>query len=172
MTQRRLRGTGDEPDIGANHPLAGIRRPGARSGVSPQCFLYACYRKCTVNLDCAKNYTCDTAKLICTFNGECTTNLDCVQKSGDVTAVCAKATNTCKKPCTIDQDCGPSGVAGTRFKNLVCGADGYCADITGQCATDNDCAATAANGQLVKKFCVAPTAAASVTYASAITATK
>lgn len=132
----------------------------------------ACYRKCNVNLDCAKNYTCDTAKLICSFNGECTTNLDCVQKSGDVTAVCAKATNTCKKPCTIDQDCGPSGVAGTKFKNLVCGADGYCTDITGQCASDNDCAATAANGQLVKKFCVATPAAATVTYASAITATK
>jgi hypothetical protein len=133
----------------------------------------ACYRKCNVDLDCAKNYTCDPAKFICIFNGECTANVDCVQKSGDVTAVCVAATHTCRKPCAIDQDCGPSGVAGTKFKNLVCGADGYCADIPGQCSSDDDCAATAANGQLVKKFCVAPpAAAASVTYASAITATK
>ena len=128
----------------------------------------ACYRKCNVDLDCAKNYTCKAS--LCNFSGECTMDLDCIQKSGDITAVCAK--NACKKPCAIDQDCGPSGVAGTKFKNLVCGADGYCADITGQCSSDDDCAATASNGQLVKKFCVATTATASVTYASAITATK
>jgi hypothetical protein len=72
----------------------------------------------------------------------------------------------------IDQDCGPSGVAGTKFKNLICGGDGFCADITGQYSSDDDCAATAANGQLVKKFCVATTSAPTVTYASAITATK
>jgi hypothetical protein len=132
----------------------------------------ACYRKCNVELDCAQHYSCDATKFVCTLSGECTTDLDCIQKSGDVTSVCAKATNTCRKPCVIDQDCGPSGVAGTKFKNLVCGADGYCADITGQCASDSDCAATAANGQLVKKFCVATTTAATVTYASAITATK
>jgi hypothetical protein len=129
----------------------------------------ACYRKCNVDLDCAKNYTCKAS--LCTFSGECTTDLDCVQKSGDITSVCAKD-NTCKKPCAIDQDCGPSGVAGTKFKNLICGTDHYCADITGQCSSDDDCGATASNGQLVKKFCVATTAVASVTYASAITATK
>jgi hypothetical protein len=128
----------------------------------------ACYRRCNVDLDCAKNYTCKAN--LCTFSGECTKALDCIQKSGDVTSVCDK--NTCKKPCTIDQDCSPSGVAGTKFKNLVCGADSFCTDITGQCSSDNDCAATAANGQLVKKFCVATTAATTVTYASAITATK
>jgi hypothetical protein len=132
----------------------------------------ACYRKCNVNLDCAQNYTCDTTKFVCTFAGECTTDLACAQRLGDVTAVCAKTTHTCKKPCAIDQDCGPSGVAGTKFKNFVCGVDGFCADITGQCTTDDDCAVTAASGQLVKMFCAAATSTASVSYASAITATK
>jgi len=130
-----------------------------------------CYRRCDNELDCAPGYTCDTTQKLCKPAGECTTNAFCATKLKNAGALCATAadgvTKNCRLPCATDQDCSPSGLSGSAFTGLICGADHLCGSMG--CTSDLECASTASGTGSVKMFCLPPVAATVVQWASAIT---
>lgn len=142
-----------------------------------ECTCYAatagCYRKCSKDIDCPASMTCDTKTTnLCVPQTGCTTDLDCATSTESVANTCVAG--TCKKSCVSDHDCSGSGdISGTAFLGQVCGADGYCATVTGQCTDDSQCKTPigALEGvQGVKAFCVTtPVLPTVTTVASAIT---
>ncbi len=143
-----------------------------------ECTCYAgnhgCYRKCTKDIDCPASMTCDTTTTnLCIPQAACTTDLDCALDTEVVANKCVAG--TCKKACANDHDCSGSGnLTDTAFTGQVCGADGFCATVTGQCTDDSQCTTpfpgSTLEGTGVKAFCVTtPVAVVGTTVASAIT---
>lgn len=139
-----------------------------------------CYRKCNADLDCRAGYTCDITKQVCRPAGSCTvgSNAYCAQTLQNVSAKCVASTagattGTCRIPCTIDQDCSPSGILSTKFNGTVCGADKFCGGLG--CNSDAECSLSITDGTTVlgsvKMFCAEHAAGTgpAVDYASAIT---
>jgi hypothetical protein len=135
-----------------------------------------CYRKCTADLDCAPNYTCDPTQKLCKPAGTCTTDAFCAVTMKNAGAKCAPlaadpTAKTCRLPCNSDQDCSPSGLAGSVFTGSVCGADHFCGALG--CTSDGECSLEIPAGSsslgAVKMFCVPPAATATTQWASAIT---
>lgn len=138
-----------------------------------------CYRKCNADLDCRPGYACDKTKQVCRPSGACTIGSDayCARSLQNVTAKCVAAAatstvGTCKIPCSIDQDCSPSGLLSGKFNGTVCGADHYCGTIG--CTSNAECSLEVQDGTTVlgsvKMFCAEHAATAGgVDYASAIT---
>jgi hypothetical protein len=130
-----------------------------------------CYRRCDNELDCAPGLTCDLTQKLCKPAGECTTDAFCATKLKNAGAKCSAVgtgPKACRMPCMSDQDCSPSGLSGSEFSGLICGADHFCGSMG--CTSDAECSSTAAAGaSSVKMFCVAPVATTVVQWASAIT---
>jgi hypothetical protein len=141
-----------------------------------------CYRRCNGELDCAPGYTCDfitgaAGSKLCKPAGECTTDSFCATKLKNAGAKCLALTaggadKVCRLPCNTDQDCSPSGLAGSAFTGLICGADRFCGSMG--CTSDAECShAVAGTGTTslgsVKMFCAAPVSATVVQWTSAIT---
>jgi hypothetical protein len=128
-----------------------------------------CYRKCNADLDCQPGYACDPTKQVCKPAGACSTDTYCAQTLQNITAKCV--VGACKLPCTIDQDCSPSGLLSTKFNGMVCGADKYCASLG--CTSNAECSTEVKDGTTVlgsvKMFCAPHAGAAGVNYTSAIT---
>jgi len=130
-----------------------------------------CYRRCDGELDCAPGYTCDLAKNLCKPAGECTTDAFCATALKNAGAKCVTLTGStakaCRLPCNTDQDCSPSGLSGSIFTGLICGADNFCGSMG--CTSDLECSTEAADTGSVKMFCVKPQASTVVQWVSAIT---
>jgi hypothetical protein len=153
----------------------------AASAAGPECVCVVasgtCYRRCNAELDCAPGYACDATQKLCKPAGECTTDSFCATKLKNAGAKCLAivaggANKACRLPCNTDQDCSPSGLSGSSFTGLICGADHFCGSMG--CTSDNECSiAVAGTGTTslgsVKMFCAAPVAATVVQWASAIT---
>jgi hypothetical protein len=132
----------------------------------------ACYRRCDAELDCAPGYTCDTTQKLCKPAGECTSDSFCATKLKNAGAKCVTVTGgttkSCRLPCNTDQDCSRSGLSGSAFTGLICGADHFCGSMG--CSSDAECATVSTSGSgTVKMFCAAPVAATVVEWTSAIT---
>jgi hypothetical protein len=135
-----------------------------------ECTCYAgdheCYRKCSRDLDCAPGKSCDKTSNVCVPSPTCTLDEQCVVSTGNINYKCNSA-GTCALSCASDRDCNASeGEFGLdSFGGSVCGADGFCATVSGDCSDDSQCS----SGGL-KSFCIdRPTVAPGTAVSSAIT---
>jgi hypothetical protein len=155
------------PGIGATSNIC--RAPGATGTTDCVCQAGGCYLLCTKDLDCAKGYTCDTAKSLCKSVGSCTADYQCAQSMRDVRSTCSNG--ACTAPCSTDLDCSLAGGTGGHFTGSVCvgataTAAGTCQTLG--CSTDTDCN-TPSGGATPHVFCVTPPAVSAALEVSAIT---
>jgi len=137
-----------------------------------ECTCYAgnkqCYRKCARDIDCGAGKSCDAKIKLCVPSGACDTDAQCAVAGQSLAWMCNSG--TCAQACSNDRECSPSGISGPgnggAFNGKVCGADGFCASVVGECTAETQCP-LAAGG--LKTFCVAKPAMAGVTVSSAIT---
>lgn len=134
-----------------------------------ECTCYAgdhkCYRQCAKDLDCAAGKVCDTKSSVCVPSDRCVTDTQCALAGLSLDFKCNKG--TCARSCTGDRDCSGTGHTGTgtTFNGQVCGTEGFCVSLAGQCTDDIQCSSTKG----LKTFCVDKPAAAGTTVSSAIT---
>lgn len=133
------------------------------------CSGMACYFACGSDLDCPGGYACDATTKVCKLTG-CTpgaaADATCKAQTANSKAICKNVKSTgvgaCVIPCAGDHDCSQfsGAIPGTRLNpEQVCGPDGYCVSVAGNCTDDSDCksTSTATNG-----FCTTPPAAANL----------
>jgi hypothetical protein len=121
-----------------------------------------CYRKCTEDLDCPANYTCNTKTTVCEAEAGCTSDAECVVKSNDIRAKCFDG--TCDVGCENDRDCN-YGALTNYTSTKVCNAEKRCEAIG--CSSDAECGATTYG---LRIFCADKPAAVTATgISSAIT---
>lgn len=122
-----------------------------------ECICYSgnkqCYKTCARDIDCGANQVCDTAKTkLCVPTDDCTNDAQCALDSGNVNSKCNSG--HCAIACTVDRDCSRIGLGGNNpgfFNGYVCGADGFCASIAGDCTDDSECPLSAGG---LKDFCI------------------
>jgi hypothetical protein len=130
---------------------------------------HGCYRKCARDLDCSTDRVCDTATSVCKPSDACSTDAQCATAHEDLDYKCNNG--TCALSCATDRDCSPTGHVSDNeeftppFTGQVCGADGFCASVVGDCTDYAQCGVVGG----LKTFCVArPAPAASTAVFSAI----
>jgi hypothetical protein len=125
------------------------------------CVEGVCYRKCDEELDCSPRYRCDMTKKVCVQDTACNAHAECAPLLNDAAARCEMG--KCVKPCTIDHQCGGSGLTGGgTFEESVCSDKGICEPLG--CSSHNDCDTGTA-----RMFCVPETTATVPVYRSAFT---
>jgi len=127
-----------------------------------------CYRKCERDIECATGKTCDTTTNVCVPSDTCTTDTQCALAHDDIDFKCNKG--TCAQSCTTDRNCSPTGSNNEEeefagFNGMICGADGFCASVVGDCVDDSECGVIGG----LKTFCIdRPAPGASTAVFSAI----
>ncbi|MEO8905251.1 MAG: hypothetical protein ABI488_22405 [Polyangiaceae bacterium] len=109
---------------------------------------HECYRKCARDIECATGSTCDTKSHVCVASGTCSADSECAVLHNSLDWKCNEG--SCARSCAGDRDCSPSGHGTATFNGTVCGADGFCASLVGNCSDETQCGAV--NG--MKTFCV------------------
>ena len=110
---------------------------------------HECYRKCARDIECAVGSTCNTTSHVCVATGTCNADSECAVAHASLDWKCNAG--TCARSCAADRDCSASGHLSTSFNGTVCGADGFCASVVGNCTDKTQCPA-ALNG--LKTFCI------------------
>ncbi len=135
-----------------------------------ECTCYAgdkqCYRKCSRDIDCATGKKCDDKSSLCVPDDECVSDAQCAYRAGNLASKCNKDSGKCGLSCVVDRDCTGTGLNGTVYTGMVCGADGFCASVANECVKDTQCPATLG---ALKKFCVETVTAGGTTVSSSIT---
>jgi hypothetical protein len=103
-----------------------------------------CYRKCSADLDCAANQTCDAKTHVCMDGPECTTDANCQAKYKNVREMCVDG--KCSVGCSNDLDCNGGNI--TSMLTAVCDTDHTCKPIG--CTGNEDCKTTAG----VQLYCI------------------
>ena len=134
-----------------------------------ECTCYAgqgCYRKCASDIECGTAKKCDTKSKVCVPDTACSTDQQCAIANVSLAYKCNKDSGTCGLSCAVDRDCSGTGLNGSFFNGMVCGADGFCASLATDCVEGTQCPAAAG---ALKPFCVEVKTTTGVVASSAIT---